>query len=251
MLRPFHRRPRILLPGSLLSKFSSTSSASPPPPPPLTDLRATAPSHNALILLRSAYPPPTFPARGPESQVSRQLQVGAVKWGGLVNWVWDRASEHKDTEVGKESYRATVFSKYGRLEVPRVSLDNVDVVGKEMQRFACDGVGDREKEKRARDETVHLLVCTHTARDCRCGVLGGAFVQALREAVERVRNVKIKIKIGEVAHVGGHKCVLLFSQFVSLTLWSVVVLTGTHPISSSILTEIGMVFCPLRKFLKS
>jgi len=155
--------------------------------------------------------------------VSRQLQVGAVKWGGVVNWVWDRtrdASEQKDAEVGKESYRATVFSKYGRLEVPRVSLDNVDVVGEEIQQFARDGLGNREQEKRQRDETIHLLVCTHAARDCRCGVLGGAFVQALREEVERVRHVGIKVKIGEVAHVGGHKCVFLFSQFVSLTLWS-------------------------------
>lgn len=142
----------------------------------------------------------------------KQLQLGAVKWGGVVNWIWDRArdaSEQKNAEVGKESYRAIVFSKYGRLEVPRVSLDNVDAIGEEIHQFARDGLGNLEQEKTQPDETVHLLVCTHAARDCRCGVFGGALVQALREEVERVHNLKIKIKIGEVAHIGGHKCVLL------------------------------------------
>lgn len=55
-------------------------------------------------------------------------------------------------------------------------------------------------------EQVHLYICTHGARDCRCGEYGGQVARSLREEVER-RNLKEKVKIREVGHVGGHQCV--------------------------------------------
>ncbi|THG97359.1 hypothetical protein EW145_g7631 [Phellinidium pouzarii] len=66
-----------------------------------------------------------------------------------------------------------------------------------------------------------LLVCTHGARDCRCGDAGGALIDALRKELSMRRrrsnlnedingsvhseSVWKKIRLGEIAHVGGHK----------------------------------------------
>ena len=214
MLRPLHRRPKVLLP-LLLPKFSSTSSSA--PLPPLSALRATAQVHNALILLRSKYPPPIYPERGPVSEVSKQLQLKAASWKGVVNWMWDRpwdASAQKDVEPEGESYSATVFSSHGQLDVPQVDVGNVSEIEEAIRQFAHDGPGIREQKKK---ETVHLLVCTHTNRDCRCGERGGALVQALKAEVERARNtnlLKVEVNIGQVGHVGGHQCVSFLSKLI-------------------------------------
>jgi len=58
-----------------------------------------------------------------------------------------------------------------------------------------------------------VLVCTHGARDCRCGTSGGALFDALRRELELRRQnsreeddqIWERIRLGEVAHVGGHK----------------------------------------------
>ncbi|KAK2464881.1 hypothetical protein APHAL10511_002957 [Amanita phalloides] len=197
--------------GQASARFQSSLSTS-----PLSSLRGTVQPHNALILLHSACPPPTFPARGPVSQVSKRLQLAAIKWGGVVNWVYDQtmvASEREDPVdmSDGECYSATLFSKHGRRQFPGISVDNVDEVGEAMRRIAVDDLngsdlGDRERS----DNVVQLLVCTHMARDCRCGERGGAFVQRLLEEVERAQTcygntLKCTLKIGEVGHVGGHQ----------------------------------------------
>ena len=262
MLRTLHRRRKALVPW-LLPKFSSTSSSS--PLPPLSALRGTVQPHNALILLHSKYPPLIFPERGPVSEVLKQLQIKAAGWGGVVNWMWDQswdASEQKGADPEWESYGATIFSRYGQLDLPWVDAGNVDEVGEVIRQFACDVPENQnqELEKRAHDsdEVVHLLVCTHMNRDCRCGERGGVLVQALKKEVERARDtnlIKFKVNIGQLAHVGGHQCVSLLSQSIWLTIYAIflrgLTLTGSRPTSSYIPTEIGMVFCLPPKFLRS
>ncbi|CCA67417.1 hypothetical protein PIIN_01248 [Serendipita indica DSM 11827] len=48
-----------------------------------------------------------------------------------------------------------------------------------------------------------ILVCTHAARDCRCGQHGAEVIHEFRQEVQR-RNLQERINIGEVSHVGGH-----------------------------------------------
>lgn len=52
-------------------------------------------------------------------------------------------------------------------------------------------------------ERVHIYVCTHGSRDCRCGDVGEPLYQAINKEIARrkVRNVKV----ARVAHIGGHK----------------------------------------------
>ena len=52
-----------------------------------------------------------------------------------------------------------------------------------------------------------ILVCTHGARDCRCAEKGGSLVDALRHEIGR-RDVGARVRIKEIAHVGGHKYAL-------------------------------------------
>ena len=52
----------------------------------------------------------------------------------------------------------------------------------------------------------HIFVCTHAARDCRCGTTGVDVFNAISNAIaDHPDWGKLGIQMGEVAHVGGHK----------------------------------------------
>ncbi|KAM6497652.1 Sucrase/ferredoxin-like domain containing protein [Amanita muscaria] len=201
-----------------------------PPPPPLSSLRGTVQQHNAYILLHTPpnKPPPTFPPRGPESKVHKRLQVAALKWGGVVNWVWHppatspcsnpNSTAHDAVEPPDEdgeNYSATVFSKNGRLEIPQVTLSNMEQVEDRIRQFAIEDSSSSESVANSgighEPDEVHMLICTHMARDCRCGVRGGAFARTVHEQIVQ-RGLflgdgekKVRLKLGEVGHVGGHQ----------------------------------------------
>lgn len=59
---------------------------------------------------------------------------------------------------------------------------------------------------------LYIYVCTHAARDCRCGDTGGLVVEALRKEVGR-RGLTSVVKLGETGHVGGHKLSFFDSSF--------------------------------------
>lgn len=71
------------------------------------------------------------------------------------------------------------------------------------------------------DET-HIYVCTHGMVDCRCGVVGGDLVEALKDQVRRYEaechakgnNPLRKVHVIPISHVGGHK-VRHCSQFAA------------------------------------
>ena len=65
--------------------------------------------------------------------------------------------------------------------------------------------------KCATDKEVYLLVCTHGSRDCRCRDRGGPLIEALKSELfvrgkrDGEGSVWSRIRVGEAAHVGGHK----------------------------------------------
>ncbi|KIL55746.1 hypothetical protein M378DRAFT_28510 [Amanita muscaria Koide BX008] len=158
-------------------KYSESSDA-------VCSLRGTVQPHNVYILLHTSpeKPPPTFPPRGPESKVHKRLQLAALKWGGVINWVW-HASEtspcsnpspscclemetttaaapsismsttpqsptaHNQVDPPDEdgeNYSATVFSKNGRLEIHQVTLSNVEQVEETIRQFAIEDFSSSE-----------------------------------------------------------------------------------------------------------
>jgi hypothetical protein len=163
------------------------------------ELPGTAPPHRLYILLHTSNPPAEYAPRI-SSKVQRALQLNILKLGGLVNFSWS-ADQPVFSNAGgvqeTETYAATAFSLFGRLDIPSLSLQNMDQVVEKLRRHA-----DAPSVTHTSND-VHLYVCTHGARDCRCGDRGQPLVTALREEVAR-RNLK-QVRVGEVGHVGGHK----------------------------------------------
>ena len=166
-------------------------------------LFGTVPSHHSSIFLHTPEPPVTFPAKS-STPVWRALQLKVSKWGGIVNFCW------LGRRLGK-TQSATAFSALGgRLEIPEITLENLDEVEEKLRKHVEGPLPETATEE------IHLYVCTHGARDCRCGNIGGAVVNALRvEVEERMKRdpnrLLSRIKIGEVGHVGGHQFGGLFS----------------------------------------
>ena len=163
-------------------------------------LAGTTPFHNHYIMLHSRKPPQEFP-KVVSSPMQRALQLALAPSNGLVNFSWcpqqslPPISPFSDEEV----YSATAFSKGGNVvEFEGLTLYNFQEA---VRRITSPGLTARP------DDAVQLLyiyVCTHTARDCRCGDVGGLVAEALRKEIDR-RKLTSVVKLGETGHVGGHK----------------------------------------------
>jgi hypothetical protein len=166
-------------------------------------LEPNAPIHKCYILLHSSRPPTDFPSVY-KTPLSQELQARATQWGGLVNFAWS-SDDHQHQDADADEQAATVFShRGGRLELPHVSLHNVDAVGAAIERHV------QGPPTSATQNEAHFYVCTHGARDCRCGQRGLAVYDALVASVARARErdpagPAAHIKVGAVGHVGGHK----------------------------------------------
>lgn len=160
----------------------------------------TAPAHRAYMFLNSALPPSDFPARH-TTPLQRALQLKFVRKGGLVNLSWDgSASSDERTSL-------TAFSANGRLELPEVSLDNLEslepVINNHLENISPSSLNP------CRPGIVDVYVCTHGQRDCRCGEHGGALLRALKVLYSQQADVLSEssnvLRFHEVAHVGGHQ----------------------------------------------
>ncbi|CDZ98030.1 Ferredoxin [Phaffia rhodozyma] len=68
-----------------------------------------------------------------------------------------------------------------------------------------NAVADRIVEGKGEEkEEIDIYICTHGSRDCRCGDVGGALVDALQVEIDRL-DVSQRVNVWEVSHVGGHK----------------------------------------------
>ncbi|KAH9849410.1 Sucrase/ferredoxin-like-domain-containing protein [Lenzites betulinus] len=210
-------RPFSTSPPQTLSDASSSPSSPSSPSPSADGLAGTAPYHTAYILLHTHARPSTYPARS-RSPLWRALTLRARQWGAVVNLAW--APAHAGENEGEEAYTASVFARAprwgrGRLEIPEVSLKNLEDVDAHLRRLV---LGDADAggsvttptstpatEVRDLDRRLHLYVCTHGARDCRCGEGGGAVARTLERELARRGIGSGDVVLGELAHVGGHK----------------------------------------------
>ena len=169
-------------------------------PNPARDLAGTTPFHNYYVMLHSRNPPREFP-RVISSPVQKALQLALTPSGGLVNFSWSPQqslsppSPHFDEVV----HSATAFSKAGTvIELEGLSLFNIQEA---VQRVTspCSTVRHINAAR-----PLYIYVCTHAARDCRCGDTGGLVAAAFRKEIEQ-RELTSLVKLGETGHVGGHK----------------------------------------------
>ena len=181
-------------------------------------LAGTVAPHAAVILLHTHLPPASYPPRS-RSLLWRALVLRGRAWGAMPNFAWAppqsgqghalyagyRGLGEGGGEEGEEAYAATVFAAGRRapVVVPEVRLGNVE----EVERGVRAALATPEEDAYEGRRKVYLYVCTHGARDCRCGEGGGAVARALRAEVVRRGLGAEDVVVGEIAHVGGHKCV--------------------------------------------
>lgn len=174
------------------------STASGDTSPMAQTLVGTVAPHRCYIFIHASDPPASFPAKI-STHVQRALQLKVMKWGGIVNFSWMEPNKKGNRQA------ATAFSALGgRLDIPEITLENLDEVEENLQSHVSGPL-----ERRTSDE-IHLYVCTHGARDCRCGDMGSQVAKALREEVARrveldPQGLISRVRVGEVGHVGGHK----------------------------------------------
>jgi len=149
----------------------------------------------SYVFLHSQDPPAAFPVKI-STAIQRELQLRTLKLGTIVNFAW--TGEPPVSDGAKTA--ATVFSvSGGRLEIPEVSMENINEVEASLKAHT-----QRDSVTQETHQEIHFYVCTHGARDCRCGQQGGLVVRLLKEEVER-RDMGHFLKVREVGHVGGHK----------------------------------------------
>ena len=175
-------------------------------------LAGTVPLHQAYILLHGPDSPRSFPSRV-TSPLLVALRRYALRWSALVNFAWVPPSnsirrvsipsgDSQDTEV--YSLQAFAHGCAG-LQIPLVTMDNMDEVYSRLCNYM-----ERPSLEVVHSGDLYLYVCTHGARDCRCGKWGSKVADALRIEILRRKEMEptgkySRVVVGEVGHVGGHQ----------------------------------------------
>lgn len=107
-----------------------------------------------------------------------------------------------------ESYRGILYSlNKAPYTMPVISKSSLPELSSVMPRsFQSFGALGAPTDRLSMSKTLDVYVCTHGARDCRCGDIGSDLVRALRATAPP------DVRVFDIAHVGGHKCVHSFSD---------------------------------------
>lgn len=169
-----------------LLSASSTALATKP-----QQLLGSAPHHNIYVAINHDISPQVFPPKL-MTTVQRELLLKINQTGAILSLAWSPQGTFDKNSA------AVAFSPYGRLEIPELNVSNIEEVYPILLAHAQGKAIVSHKDT----DKIFLYVCTHAARDCRCGEHGGAVVKALREELQR--RFEERVRVFEVGHVGGH-----------------------------------------------
>ena len=176
-------------------------------------LAGTVQHHTSQLIIHTPFPPNAWPARLETlSPLFKEIQVSAQSLGCLVNFSWDPALPPPSETKPQESYAATLYRASKSAMTMHVNQGSVPALLDLLSSPERPTVTAEHKSvvnSTAIDEK-HVYICTHGSRDCRCGDTGGKVFQALedllREQEHQSEQAK-RIRVRQVAHVGGHKYV--------------------------------------------
>ncbi|OCF36001.1 hypothetical protein I316_02496 [Kwoniella heveanensis BCC8398] len=176
-----------------------------PPPTHWEELPRSLAYRKALLLLSVPVPPSSWPSHLEMASSLLATASAHLKSKGIaVNAIYDGSGQEAEFKKDDEQYRARLFFPDGfTKEYKMFNMESIssEALLTDSQHHPAD---DLQAESVSKQAVKEILVCTHGSRDCRCSDRGGPLVDALREEVER-RSLRNKIKITEIAHVGGHK----------------------------------------------
>ncbi|GAA6002923.1 hypothetical protein JCM10207_001899 [Rhodosporidiobolus poonsookiae] len=157
------------------------------------------------------------------AELGRRPQLGKLAFNftdagsGPVEQEWDpkRPKFEKPPETGEEEvYSATLYPDF--VHIPALSISSLpafESLYASLPPIPSSGAALSSDTTSASPPRVHIFVCTHGTRDCRCSDLGEPLYQALVKEVQRRKTGgELKgnleeggVRISRVAHVGGHK----------------------------------------------
>ncbi len=205
-------------------RLGSTSASSSTESDELLPLPRSLPARKGLLLLSLPIPPSSWPSHLELSSPLISTTSTSLKSSGIaVNAIYDghgRGSfsktprRHDIKEVSEETYPARLFYPDGKVfsfpAFSKATLSSTSFLSDLRYRPELSGSGsDTANVNVVRHpsdpaDRSEILVCTHGNRDCRCSDKGGKLVDALRREI-RDRDLGEKIRVREIAHVGGHK----------------------------------------------
>lgn len=171
--------------------------------------RVQVASRRFLSTTLQAEPFDTSPLAGSspahQGHVIVHTQIPPTEWPGKVLGL---SQKYDDLVINKELKDAGIL--VGLAFDPSASDKNDCHVYPTMQ--AVDGQSTSQIvssiNETKQSDSVHIYVCTHGSRDCRCADAGVPTVHSLREEISK-RGLKDKVRVFEISHIGGHKCVTL------------------------------------------
>lgn len=191
----------------------------------------TAPAYSRHLLLRTPHPSSSWPARF--ESVSPLYKALGERWGkhpelkklgfsfadgglGEGTEKWDPyGGESELVSDSEEVYAGYLYPDW--IPIPKLSLSALDAFEAfylSLEPPPSSSVSPHTSTSAVKPK-VHIYVCTHGTRDCRCGELGEPLYQALVDEV-KWRKEEHNIEVRQVGHIGGHKYagnVLLYKDF--------------------------------------
>ncbi|KAF9235470.1 Sucrase/ferredoxin-like-domain-containing protein [Melanogaster broomeanus] len=200
---------RLRIPSRALSTSTTTSETT-------NELPGTAAVHRCYVFLHTPQPPSEYPPKY-ATPVQRKLLVDAMKWGGSVNFSW---SEEQATHAPRTRWgggQASVLVD-GVLECSWKVGGSGGVVGecggsREAAKGPCrtSAGGKHPRGELIVSQTTFTCTCARMAREIVDAGIREAQLHALsgRSCTRRKQinpsDPSSRIKLAEVAHVGGHK----------------------------------------------
>jgi hypothetical protein len=154
-------------------------------------LHGTTPAYSAHLIVHSSMPSSEWPQHVESlplmQAISKSKSLQAHNIGISLS-----------TPLGKEPARttATLYDSIGSLPFPlELSLQTIEA----LEEFCAT----RTSASRPTNSPLDLYTCTHAARDCRCGTIGGAVHKRL--LADRTKWTSLRdIRVAEISHVGKH-----------------------------------------------
>jgi hypothetical protein len=197
----------------------------------------TAPERSAYLVLHTSTPSASWPAvHSKASPLVKSLLLRLKPFHGIVNISHDpRLRSPSDeynyafpsaTEAVNEAYPATLYRSGGLspVFVPRLSSENIDslipLLEENSALASTNPPNNSQSIENVHISSVaphgsasggvhsrlarHLYVCTHNARDCRCGTVGLEVFTALSRLCALSISSSALPRVQEIGHVGGH-----------------------------------------------
>lgn len=207
----FSRAPRSPFSRSLQTRTTTPIPISTPPPSPPFKHTATVPYHKHYIILHTSSPPSEWPSH-PATSLHSALSQKVKPLGAIVNFSYEPSLDIQGqagasrVEFGNtsEAYPATFYHHASPpYTLPSLSIATIPEIVKQLENLSEVAVNPQPVETNA---DIHLYVCTHGSRDCKCGDTGGAVHRTILSHLSNLNPSEFpKIHLHEIAHVGGHK----------------------------------------------